>query len=219
MTSKPTGLAEPGTSEQTKEIKPMITPRIQSMARLFVATLGLATAALGMAAAPAGAAGLRNCVDVSGPQSGRAGCYENVWAGGVQMRMTFSNTSFQGATTRPLDAFYVIAPQTSTPQGAPPNTFPHDHVVRDVPAQNHGAYSVQLQGFFVLCSGQGIVSGACVPSWTSIGGPDPLPFATTVNGHSLTSAGAIESAAADGFVALINLGPGAVIVGTISGNG
>jgi hypothetical protein len=132
--------------------------------------------------------------------------------------MTFSNTSFKGATPKALDAFYVIAPQTDKPQGAPPNTFPHDHVVRDVPAQNHGDYSVQLQGFFVLCSGQGIVSGACVPSWTSIGGPDPLPFATTVNGQSLTSADAIESAAADGLVALINLGPGAVIVGSISGN-
>ena len=101
---------------------------------------------------------------------------------------------------------------------APPNTFPHDHVVRDVPAQNHGDYTVQLQGFFVLCSGQGIVSGACVPSWTSIGGPDPLPFATTVNGHALTSAGAIESAAAAGDLALVNLGPGAVIVGTVSGH-
>jgi hypothetical protein len=89
---------------------------------------------------------------------------------------------------------------------------------RDVPAGNHGAYSVQLQGFFVLCIGQGIVSGACAPSWTSIGGPDPLPFATTVNGHSLTSTDAIEAAADAGDLALINLGPGAVIVGSISGN-
>ncbi len=132
--------------------------------------------------------------------------------------MTFSNTSFKGATPNELDVFYVVAPQTNMPQGAPPNTFPHDHVVRDVPAQNHGTYTVQLQGFFVLCSGQGIVSGACVPSWTSVGGPDPLPFATTVNGQPLTSAGTIESAAAAGLVAPINLGPGAVIVGTISGN-
>jgi len=54
--------------------------------------------------------------------------------------------------------------------------------------------------FFVLCSGQGIVNGACVPTWTSVVGPDPLPFATTVNGHPMTSAGAIESAAAAGLV-------------------
>lgn len=197
----------------------MITTRIKSTTRLFIATAGLAAVVLGLVAAPtAGAAGLRNCVDVAGPQSGRVGCYELVWADGVQVRMTFSNTSFQGSTPQALDPFYVIAPQTSAPQGAPPNTFPHDHVVSNAPAQNHGNYSVRMQGFFVLCSGQGIVSGACVPSWTSIGGPDPIPFATTVNGHALTSTGAIESAAADGLVALIDLGPGGVIVGSITGN-
>ena len=197
----------------------MITTRLQTTTRLFIATMGLAAVVLGLVAAPAaGAAGLRNCVDITGPQSGRAGCYEKVWADDVQVRMTFSNTSFKGATPQALDAFYVVAPQSDMPQGAPPNTFPHDHVVRDVPAQNLGDYSMQLQGFFVLCSGQGIVSGACVPTWTSVGGPDPLPFATTVNGRPLTSTDSIESAAEAGQVALINLGPGAVIVGSISGN-
>lgn len=197
----------------------MITTRIKTTTRLFIATAGLAAVVLGLVTAPtAGAAGLRSCPDVAGPQSGRVGCYELVWADGVQVRMTFSNTSFSGTTPQALDPFYVIAPQTAAPQGPPPNTFPHDHVVNNAPAQNHGIYSVRMQGFFVLCSGQGIVSGACVPSWTSIGGPDPLPFATTVSGHPLTSTGAIESAAADGNVALINLGPGAVIVGSISGN-
>lgn len=197
----------------------MIRTRIHTTTRLFIATLALAGGALGLAAVPAGAAGLRNCVDIPASQSGRVGCYEDVWANDVQHRMTFSNTSFKGATPQILDAFYVVAPQTDAPQGAPPNTFPHDHVVRDVPAHNHGSYSVRLQGFFVLCSGQGIVSGACVPSWTFVGGPDPLPFATTVNGHRLTSVGTIESAAGAGLVALINLGPDAVIVGSISGNG
>lgn len=197
----------------------MITKRLQTTTRLFIATMALAAVALGPAAAPpVDAAGLRNCVDVTGSQVGRVGCYELVWANGVQVRMTFSNQGFKGATPKELDPFYVVAPQTDTPQGAPPATFPHDHVVRDVPAHNHGNYSVKLQGFFVLCSGQGIVSGACVPFWTSPGGPDPLPFATTVNGQSLTSAGAIESAADAGLVALINLGPNAVIVGTISGH-
>ena len=196
----------------------MITKRIQTTTRLFIATMSLAAVALALIAAPAAsAAGLRNCVDVTGPQSGRVGCFEDVWANGAEYRMTFSNTLFTGATPRALDPFYVLAPQTDKPQGAPPNTFPHDHVVRDVPAQNHGTYSVQMQGFFVLCSGQGIVSGACVPAWTSVGGPDPLPFATTVDGHPLTSAGAIESAARDGNLALINLGPGAVIVGAVTG--
>jgi hypothetical protein len=197
----------------------MTTTRFHATIRVRITALALAALALVLPAAPAvQAAGLRNCVDVTGPAAGLAGCYELVWANGVQHRMTFSNTSFKGATPKALDPFYVIAPQTDEPQGAPPNTFPHDHVVRDVPAQDHGTYSVQLQGFFVLCSGVGIVSGACVPSWTSIGAPDPLPFATTVDGRPLTSADAIESAAAGGVVALINLGPGAVIVGSISGN-
>jgi hypothetical protein len=184
-----------------------------------IAALAVAAVALLLPAAPAAlGAGLRNCVDVPLAMSGRVGCWEDVWANGVQVRMTFSNTTFKGAAPRGLDGFYLVGAQTDAPQGAPPNTFAHDHVVRDVPAQNHGSYTVQLQGFFVLCSGQGIVSGACVPAWTFLGGPDPLPLATTVGGQPLTSTEAIDSASADGLVALINLGPGAVIVGTISGN-
>lgn len=194
----------------------MITPRIQTATRLLIATTSLAAVALAFVAAPAArAAGLRNCVDITGPQSGRAGCYEEVWADGAQYRMTFSNTRFTGTTPQELDPFYVLAPQTDKPQGAPPNTFPHDHVVRAVPQQNHGSYSLQMQGFFVLCSGQGIVSGACVPAWTSLGG-DPMPFAKSVDGQPLTSTDAIEAAADAGDLALINLGPGAVIVGAVT---
>jgi hypothetical protein len=187
--------------------------------RVFVATLALAGIALGVASTSgAEAGGIRNCVEMTGKTSGTAGCYEMVWAGGVQHRMTFSNTGFDGATPRALDPFYVLAPQSDAAQGYPPNTFPHDHVVRDVPAGNHGSYTTKLQGFFVLCSGQGITTGACVPSWTSVGGPEALPFATTVNGQALTSTGVIEAAADAGLLALINLGPTAVIVGTIGGH-
>jgi len=191
---------------------------IQTATRLLVATISLAAIALAFVAAPtAGAAGLRNCVDVTGPQTGRVGCYENVWANGAQVSMTFSNQTFRGAMPKDLDPFYVLAPQTDIPQGNVP-AFLHDHVVRSVPSQNHGSYSVQLQGYFVLCTGQGIVSGDCVPLWTSPGG-DPIPFAGHVNGQPLTSSEAIESAAAAGHVALINLGPTAVIVGSVtSGN-
>jgi len=197
----------------------MITRRFQSASRLLIAAAALVATAFGVATAlPVDAAGLRNCVDVPTSQAGRVGCYELVWADGVQQRMTFSNQGFDGATPKPLDPFYVLAPQTDMPQGAPPNTFPHDHVVRSVPAGNHGAYSVKLQGFFVLCSGVGITSGACVPSFTSVGGPDPLPFAATVNGQALTSSDAIGAAADAGLVALVNLGPDAVIVGSISGH-
>ena len=54
--------------------------------------------------------------------------------------------------------------------------------------------------------------------WTSIGGPDRLLFAKTVNGQPLTSTAAIEAAAGNGNLALINLGPGAVIIGAVTGN-
>jgi hypothetical protein len=191
--------------------------RFQKATRVLVATVALGGLALiGIAAAPVGAAGLRNCVDVTGPQSGRVACYENVWADGAQVRMTFSNQSFDGAKPGALDPFYVVAAQTGTPQGAPPNTFAHDHVVRSVPQHNHGQLSVQLQGYFVLCSGQGIVSGACIPVWTSLGG-DPMPLAGHVDGQPLTSTETIESAADAGDLVLINLGPGAVIVGAVTG--
>ena len=197
----------------------MITKGFQTASLGLIASLGLATIALGVAsAATADAAGLRNCVEITGKTSGRVGCYELVWVNGEQRRMTFSNQGFDGATPKPLDAFYVLAPQSDAAQGYPPNTFPHDHVVRDVPAGNHGTYSVQLQGYFVVCSGDGIASGACVPSWTSVGFPEELPLVVSVDGHHLTSAEAIESAAAAGLVVPINLGPGAVIVGTLSGH-
>jgi len=197
----------------------MKTARFQTPARLLMATLGLAVITLGVGSVPsAEAGGLRNCVEITGKTSGRVGCFELVWVDGVQRRMTFSNTGFDGATPKALDAFYVLAPQSDAPQGYPPNTFPHDHVVRDVPAGNHGTYSVQLQGYFVVCSGQGIASGACVPAWTSVGFPEELPLVKSVDGHPLTSAEAIEAAAAAGQVVPINLGPGAVIVGTLGGH-
>jgi hypothetical protein len=190
--------------------------RFTKLARAL--TLAAVTTVSFGAAAQAAVAGggLRNCVEITRPQSGRAGCYELVWSDGVQYRMTFSNTGFDGATPHELDPFYVLAPQTGAPQGYPPNTFPHDHVVPSIPAGNHGTYGVKLQGFFVVCSGQGLVSGACVPSWTSLGGPNPVPFAATVKGHALTSTDAIEAAAAAGDLFLQNLGPGAVIVGSAS---
>src|SRR5688572_19059569 len=134
----------------------MITKRFQAATRLIAAAVAVAGMALGVASVPpVEAAGLRNCVDITGRQFNHVGCYELVWADGAQYRITFSNTSFDGATPKELDPFYVLAPQTSAPQGYPPNTFPHDHVVSQIPAGNHGSYSVRLQGFFVVCSGQG----------------------------------------------------------------
>ncbi len=179
-----------------------------------IAVAAIATLAIGGSAQATSGGGLTNCVDVTGKAINRVGCYEDVWSGGTQYRMTFSNLQFNGNTPKDLDPFYVIAPQTAQPQG-PMATFPHDHTVNAIPKGNGGTYSTKLQGFFVLCSGQGLLSGACVPLWIAPAG-DPLPFAQRVDGHGLTSTQAIESAAGAGDLVLVNLGPSAVIVGSVS---
>jgi hypothetical protein len=179
-----------------------------------IAAAALVTVTIGATAQAADGGGIRNCVDIAGTQANRVGCYEKVWSGGVEYRMTFSNVSFSGNTPQNLDPFYVLAPQRAEAQGYSP-AFLHDHVSRVTPKGNSGTYSTKLQGYFVLCSGQGLTSGSCVPLWTSPGG-DPLPFAKTVDGHDLTSTAAIESAAAAGDLFLVNLGPNAVIVGSFS---
>jgi hypothetical protein len=192
----------------------MITTRFQRGARILHASMAVAAVVvIPTAARPVDAAGIRNCVDVTGRAAPHVACYEAVWASGVQLRMTFSNTQFRGVTpSDTLDDFYVMAPQTDTAQGSLP--FPHDHVVRDVPSHNHGAYSVQLHGFFVLCSEQGIVTGACEPTLSSIEGLGTLPLAKTVNGQPLTSVEPIEAAADAGLITLFDTG--AVLIGTIT---
>ena len=195
----------------------MISTRVRNAATLLTAAMALAVTAGTFVAAPStDAAGLRNCVDITGHQFGRVGCYENVWVDGDEVRMTFSQQRYSGSKTDDLDPFYVVAAQSQTAQG-PMAGFPHDHVIRSAPRGNGGAYSTQLQGVFVLCSGQGLVSGECEAAWIAPGG-DPLPFAVRVDGRSLTSTDAIEAAAADGNLVLFDLGPSAVIVGTVTGD-
>ena len=192
-----------------------MTTNVRSTARLFIATLGVTAMALGVAGArPADAAGLSNCIEITGPAADRAGCWEDVWAGGDQVRMTFatgSGSQHKGGTPTEVDRFYLIAPQTNAPQSLDA-AFRHDHVVRDVPARNGGGYSVLLRGYFVLCSADGIGSGACVIEVPAVG----LPLAKTVNGQPLTSVETVESAAEAGLVTLLDTG--AVIVGTINTN-
>nr|MDQ3328321.1 hypothetical protein [Chloroflexota bacterium] len=163
---------------------------------------------------PVQAAGLRNLVDLTGRAVDRVGCYELVWANGVQLRMTFANLRFAGATpSERVDNFYVLAPQTDTPQGTAPS-FPHDHVVGNVPVQNRGGYRVHLHAYFVLCSAEGIASGGCVPTMTTIQGLGTIPLARTVHAQMLTSVEPIESAADSGLIALVDTG--GVIVSTIN---
>ena len=196
-----------------------MTRHYQSAVRVLLATVAVAGLALVALAAtrPVDAAGLRNCIEIGGGFP-RSGCWEDVWAGGAEYRMTFATgccSQFKGNVPDDLDAFYVMAPQDDTPQSLAA-AFRHDHVVRDIPAQNHGDYSVRLHGYFVLCSATGIASGACAFEMNSPAPGLTLPFAKTVNGQSLTSVEPLEAAVDAGLITLVDTG--AVIVGTINQN-
>jgi hypothetical protein len=185
------------------------------MTRLLIATMAVAALVVVLPAAPVHAAGLRNCTELTGHDVDQVGCYELVWVDGVEVRMTFANVRFSGnVPSDNLGVFYVIGPQDDTPQSEEA-AFVHDHTVGGTPRQNHGTYSVHLRGFFVLCSAEGIASGACVPTFSSLPGLGELPLATTVNGQMLTSVEVIEAAADAGLITLLDTG--AVLVGTISG--
>lgn len=175
---------------------------ISIRARIAIIVVAALTPVLA-AAPPAQAAGLPNCND----NGGIAPCYEKVWANGVQLKMRFVNLNPKPSKA-PTHNFYVTAPQTRTPQGLIP--FLHDHVVGDVPSQRHGDDRdndrVRYHGFFVLCSAQGISSGGCVPTMTSIPGLGTVPLAKTVNGHMLRSANPIESPANSALLTLFDTG-------------
>jgi hypothetical protein len=184
--------------------------------RVLMATMiGAALAVIAPAAAPVDAAGLRNCTELTGHDVDQVGCYELVWVAGVEVRMTFANVQFRGNVPGDnLGVFYVIGPQDDTPQSEEA-AFVHDHTVGSTPRQNHGTYSVVLRTFFVLCSAEGLASGACVPTISYLPGLGDIPLATTVNGQMLTSVEVIEAAADAGLVTLLDTGQ--PIVGTISG--
>ncbi len=181
---------------------------LQNTIRVRIAIMTIAALTLVLASVPrAQATGLPNC-----NESGSSPCFEMVWVNGVQVPMTFAQAPFLATPNAKIDPFYVIAPQTDTPQGGPVPFF-HDHVVGDAPQQNHGDYNVILHGFLVLCSAQGISSGGCVP--TFISSPQGIiPFAKTVNGQMLISADPIESPANSGLIVLVDTG--ALLLGIIN---
>jgi hypothetical protein len=172
------------------------------LVRITTTTVAALTLVLG-AASPVQAAALGNC-NASGAT---LPCFERVWSDGRQIKMTFVDLN-PTPSNAPRQPFYVLAPQTRTPQGSVP--FLHDHVIGDVSAQHHGDDRadnlVRYHGYFVLCSAQGISTGRCVPAITSIPGLGTIPFAARVNGHKLTSADTIESPANSRFLTLFDTG-------------
>jgi hypothetical protein len=92
--------------------------------------------------------------------------------------------------------------------------FLHDHLIGDVsPRHEDRNGRVRYHGFFVLCSDQGMTSGGCVPTKTSIPGLGDVLLAKTVNGQPLTSADPIESPANSGLLTLFDTG--GVFIATI----
>src|SRR5438874_13600558 len=100
------------------------------LARIATTTVAALTIAFA-AASPVQAAGLGNC-NASGATTP---CFEKFWSDGVQIKMTFVDLN-PAPSNAPTRNFYVLAPQTGTPQGTVP--FLHDHVIGGVSAQNHG---------------------------------------------------------------------------------
>ena len=182
-------------------------------ATISVAVISAVVAPALVATAPAAhaAAGLTNCVDLTRV----AACYELVWVDGVQFRMTFPQAAnpMPAIPTAKVQNFYVIAPQTGTPQGAVPG-FNHDHVIAASPTHSAGGFTVFMHGYFVVCSAPGIASGACAPILSTIPGDGTIPLAQTVNGQALTSTSAIEAGAGSGALLLIDTG--AEFIGTLS---
>ena len=174
--------------------------------RVRMATIvGAALTVVLAAALPVQAASLPNC----NAEGAATPCFEEVWVDGGQFKMTF--VDLNPTPFNPSDVnFYVLAPQTGTPQGGPVPFF-HDHVTDKARHHeerhdgHHGDLNVHYHGFLVFCSAQAISSGACVPTMTP--GPQGiLPFAKTVNGHRLTSVDRIESAANAGLLTLVDTG-------------
>jgi hypothetical protein len=155
------------------------------------------------AASPAQPARMVNC----GAVGATTPCFEKIWSDGNQVKMTFVDLN-PAPSADPTSNFYVLAPQTHNPQGTVP--FLHDHVIGDA----RGDTLVRYHGYFVLCSPQGIASGGCVPTMTSIPGLGTIPFAKTVNGQKLTSAGTIESPENAGLLTIFDTG--GVFIATIA---
>ena len=175
-----------------------------------VLVFALTATVVAFMAPPAAQARVINCVVQ--PQPPQGACYEPVWVNGRQVVMTFPQA---GA---PLDKmpsarqqpFYVLAPQTGTAQGQTPGFF-HDHVIATAPSE--GGFTPFMHGYLVICSPEGISTGACTFNVETPPGGAPLPLTKSVTGYDLTFAADIQAAANAGLVVLVDTG--AVFLGTV----
>jgi hypothetical protein len=194
----------PTSSENDTEAEPMRRLIRRSIA---VAVVSIAIS-LFVSAVPAAQAAPVNCTR----QTHKGACYEFVWVHGVQVRMTFPQAGVPLPTipNAKTQNFYVIAPQTDTPQGDLPAN--HDHTIKAAPGDP--GWTPFMHGYFVVCSAAALASGECVAVPGAFPGFGTLQLAQSVNGQPLTSAETIEAGIAAGL--LVALDTTAVFVGTVS---
>jgi len=130
---------------------------------------------------------------------------------GQQIIMTFPQDGrpvdpVPSAKTQP---WYILGPQTGTAQGQSPGFF-HDHVITTAPSE--GGFTPFLHGYLVICSPEGISTGACTYNVETPPGGFPLPLTQSVPGYDLRFAADIRAAASAGLVVLVDTG--AVSIGT-----
>ena len=161
-----------------------------------------------VSAVPAAQAAPVNCVQ----QTHKGACWEFVWVHGVEVRMTFpqAGTPISHVPNAKVQNFYVIAPQTATPQGDIPPI--HDHTIQAAPGDP--GWTPFMHGYFVICSAEGLTSGDCVATLTDFPGFGTLPLAKSVTGEPLTSAETIGAGIDAGL--LVAFDTGAVFLGTVS---
>ena len=160
-------------------------------------------------APPAAQARVIDCVVQTQPPQGA--CYEPVWVNGQQIIMTFpqDGVPVHKVPSAKQQPFYVVAPQTGTAQGETPGFF-HDHVIATAPSE--GGFTPFMHGYLVICSQEGISTGACTFNWETPPGGVPLQLTQSVTGYDLRFAADIQAAANAGLVVLLDTG--AVFIGT-----
>jgi hypothetical protein len=182
----------------------------RSIRRSIAIAVAVVSIAVSMfvSAVPAAQAAPVNCVN----QTHQGACWELVWVNGVEVRMTFPQAGhpLSHIPNAKVQKFYVIAPQTDTPQGDIPPI--HDHTIQAAPGDP--GWTPFMHGYFVLCSAKGLTSRGCVATFTDFPGDGTLPLAKSVNGEPLTSAETIEAGIDAGL--LVAVDTGAVLIGTVS---
>jgi hypothetical protein len=186
---------------------------IRNVAAATATVLGVAVTAtvlVALMAPPAAQARVIDCVVQ--PQPPKGACYEPVWVNGQQVIMTFPQDGHpvHKVPSAQQQSFYILGPQTGTAQGQTPGFF-HDHVIATAPGQ--GGFTPFMHGYFVVCSQEGISTGACTFNWETPPGGAPLPLTKSVTGYDLTFAADIQAAANAGLVVLVDTT--AVLIGTV----